>query len=443
MRHAALAAILVLIFVASSLWVRGAIARGTKIQQQLQAAQFERGRLLKLQLDEETGVRGYLATGSRVYLQPYDAARRSFPAVRERLERTLLALQIDGDPVRRENAINARWLELVALPSLREPRGDESQKQRLGKSLVDSFRKADSRLTAAIQQRSMEVAAASNGLVTRGLFGAVALGALIVLIVGGYGFAQNRLSRRLDKERHAVEVLQSAFLRPELPSFPTVALHGAYAPAHDETRVGGDWYDAYVIGARRLLFSIGDVSGHGLEAAVMMSRVRQSITTAATMDADPAAMLRIANEVLLLQDGRLATVACGCVDLDTNKVTYATAGHPPILLVPPRGQVQLLATGGPPLGAATHPPYRSSNLQVEPDSALVLYTDGLTEHTRDTTAGERALIETVRAMDFGTPDPAAALLASVLSGTPPADDVAILTLTFLRAPKRSLRVMSA
>jgi serine phosphatase RsbU (regulator of sigma subunit) len=443
LRHVALAAVLVLIFLASALWVRGAIAHGAAIQQQLQSAQFERGRLLKLQLDEETGLRGYLAAGSRVYLQPYEAARRTFPAMSAQLEHTVLGLQINPGPVRRERAINAQWLQLVALPSLRGRRTAAAQKQRLGKSLVDAFRKADNQLTAAIQRRSMEVAAASNGLITRALFGAVALGVLVVLIVSGYGFTQNRLSRRLEKERHTVEVLQNAFLRPDLPSFPTVALHGAYAPAGDEARVGGDWYDAYVIGERRLLFSIGDVSGHGLEAAVMMSRVRQSITTAAMVDSDPAAVLRVANEVLLLQDGRLVTVACGCADLDTGKVTYATAGHPPMLLVPPRGSVQLLATDGPPLGATANPPYRASSLQVEAGSALVLYTDGLTEHARDTVEGERALIETVRAMDFGTDDPAAALLASILSGTPPADDVAILTLTFLRAPKRSLRVRCA
>lgn len=443
MRHAALATVLILVFLASTLWVRGAIAHNADMQQKLQTAQFERGRLLRLQLDEETGLRGYLATGSRVYLQPYEAAHRAFPATRAQLEHAIFALQIDDEFVRREDAINARWLELVAVPSLRGPRAAESQKQRLGKSLVDSFRRADNELTAAIQRRSTEVAAANNGLIARVLFGAAGLGTLIVLIVSGYGFAQSRLSRRLDKERHDAEVLQKAFLRPELPSFPTVALHGAYAPAHDETRVGGDWYDAYVIGERQLLFSIGDVSGHGLEAAVMMSRVRQSITTAAMVDPDPAAVLRVANEVLLLQDGRLVTVACGCVDLDTGKIAYATAGHPPMLLVPPRGPVRLLATDGPPLGATTNPPYRSSSLQIAAGFALVLYTDGLTEYTHDTVEGERALIETVRAMNFGTDDPAASLLATIFSGTPPDDDVAILTLTFLRAPKRSLRVLCA
>lgn len=363
-----------------ALWVRGTIAHNSDVQQRLQTAQLERGRLLKLQLDEETGVRGYLATGSRVYLQPYDAARRIFPTTYVQLE-----------------------------------------------------------LADAIARRALEVTAAGNGLIARLLVGALATCALIV---SGYGFAQNRLSRRLQKEHQAAEVLQEAFLGPKLPSFPNIALHGAYAPARDESRVGGDWYDAYVIGGGQLLFSIGDVSGHGLEAAVVMSRVRQTITTAAMTDADPAAVLRIANEVLLLQEGRLVTVACGCVDLDTGKVTYATAGHPPMLLVP-RGAVRLLATGGLPLGTMSTPSYRSSSLQAEPGSALVLYTDGLTEHARDNVAGERALIETVRALDFHSDDPAAALLASVLSGTPPTDDVAILTLTFLQAPKRALRVVCA
>jgi len=451
LRHAALAIVLLVIFLASTLWVRSAIARNADTQQRLQTAQFERGRLLKLQLDEETGLRGYLATGSRVYLQPYDSARRAFANMYARLDRTITELGMDDLPVQREGQLNAQWIATVARPALRGARGAQSKTAREGKALVDAFRATDNRLTAAIAERSKQVETATNELVSRVLFGSVALGIVIVLVVTGYGFAQNRLSRRLarsevayERERNAVEALQDAFLRPQLPSFPNLQLSGAYVPARDETRVGGDWYDAYAITDRLLLFSIGDVSGHGLEAAVVMSRVRQSITTAALAESDPAAVLRVANEVLLLQENRMVTVACGFVDLDKGAITYATAGHPPMLWLPRRGPVELLATGGPPLGATANPPLRSTTVRIEPESALVLYTDGLTENGRDTVAGERALIEAVNKIDFGScDDPAQTLLASIFSGAPPNDDVAILTLTFARASVRPLRTLCA
>ncbi|HEY1975881.1 MAG TPA: SpoIIE family protein phosphatase [Candidatus Baltobacteraceae bacterium] len=451
MRHAALAVVLLVIFLGSTLWVRAAIARNAQTQQRLQNAQFERGRLLKLQLDEETGLRGYLATDLRVFLQPYDSARLTFPTMYARLDETVVSLQIDDEPVRREQRINALWLATVAKPLLRSPHAAQPKTQKLGKFLVDAFRENDNELTVVIQGRATAVTAATNGLISRVMFGSIALGVVIAFVVIGYGFAQSRLRRRLErsevayeKERRAVEVLQNAFLRPQLPSFPNVVLHGAYVPARDETRVGGDWYDAYAIDDRQLLFSIGDVSGHGLEAAVAMSRVRQSITTAAMTGADPAEVLQIANDVLLLQEGRMVTVACGLVDLGKGRVTFATAGHPPIIFVRPGAPLELLATGGPPLGAIMEPPYRFASVPIEAGAALVLYTDGLTEHTRDTVEGERMLIETVGAIDFlSCDDPAAALLARILSGLPPADDVAILTLTFSRAPARSLRLMCA
>lgn len=451
MRHVALAVVLLIIFLTSTIWVRGAIARNAQTQQHLQTAQFLRGRLLKLQLDEETGMRGYLATGSLVFLQPYDSARHTFASMAQQLQDTLSALHMDDEQVRRERDINAQWLQKVAMPLLRNQHTVSPKTQRLGKFLVDAFRDSDNRLTAAIQYRANEASAATNGLISHVLFGSVGLGVVIVLVVVGYGFAQNRLRQRLErsevayeKERRAVEVLQNAFLRPQLPSFPSVVLYGAYAPALDETRVGGDWYDAYAIDDRQLLFSIGDVSGHGLEAAVVMSRVRQSITAAAMTEADPAAVLRVANEVLLLQDGPMVTAACGFIDLDMGRITFATAGHPPMLYVRASGLIDLLSTGGPPMGAILNPPFKSASVPIETGATLVLYTDGLTEHGHDTVEGERALIEAVRGIDFRRrKDSAAAILASIFPAASPSDDVAILTVTFTQAPARSQRVICA
>jgi serine phosphatase RsbU (regulator of sigma subunit) len=86
-------------------------------------------------------------------------------------------------------------------------------------------------------------------------------------------FAETTRQRMLyENEKRIADALQSAFVQKALPVIPNLGFHASYMPAGAEARVGGDWYDAFELPGGRILFSIGDVAEHGVEAAVFMSR---------------------------------------------------------------------------------------------------------------------------------------------------------------------------
>lgn len=137
-----------------------------------------------------------------------------------------------------------------------------------------------------------------------------------------------------------------------------VTLRGAYVCAEKETQVGGDWYDAFHLPDGRILFSIGDVAGHGIEAAVVMTYARQAIIAAAIDESDPAMVLERTNRAILLQDAKMVTAICGFVDTTTFETVYSTAGHPAPILVGPGLGARYLPQSGVPLGVFTECDYQ-------------------------------------------------------------------------------------
>jgi serine phosphatase RsbU (regulator of sigma subunit) len=287
-----------------------------------------------------------------------------------------------------------------------------------------------------------------------------------VLVVAGLGLGvvlqQTRLGRRLaqqereasvlraayETEKRVADTLQEAFLQKSLPAIGNVRFSAAYTPATEQARVGGDWYDALELSPERVLFAIGDVAGHGFEAAVAMSRARHEVISAAVRDPDPAALLLRANAELLRRHSPMVTVLCGQANARTYEFTYAAAGHPPPVLIEPGRAPRMLQTGGLPLAVLESASYRSYTVQAVPGAMLVLYTDGALEHSRDVLSGEDVLLEAIgRAVAGDAPDPAGAILQTIFAGRVVGDDVAILTVTFvpkerwagdLPHPRRSL-----
>jgi len=261
------------------------------------------------------------------------------------------------------------------------------------------------------------------------------LGVAAVLYYGsrqsGMTVALEHETQRANLEKELADKLQEAFLQQQLPTIPNLGFSATYLPAATTVQVGGDWYDAFELPYGRILFSIGDVAGHGIEAAVTMSRARQAIIAAALYEADPGAILARANKTLMLQDTRFATAICGFVDPGTLEVTYATAGHPPAILTAPDGSARLLKYDGLPLGVHPDADYPSFCFTAEPRSMLVLYTDGLLEYDRDIIQGERRMLETACLIARRTVDnPAAEIQDAIFSQYEPMDDVAILTISF-------------
>lgn len=238
-----------------------------------------------------------------------------------------------------------------------------------------------------------------------------------------------------ERERRVATSFQQAALPAMLPSIEGIEFDAVYEAGRNESLVGGDWYDAFPLPDGRFVISIGDVTGSGLPAAVMMSNIRQTIRGIANVRADPGLMLESADRTLRGEyDSAYATAFVGIVDPLTRTLTYQSAGHPPPLLLLD-GRCSELQWGGVPLGLQEHHRGETHAVNVPNGSLLVLYTDGLTESTHNLLDGERRMREAIVSPDVANAArPAKALHEGVLHGGA-RDDVAILTVRVVCWPE--------
>jgi PAS domain S-box-containing protein len=232
------------------------------------------------------------------------------------------------------------------------------------------------------------------------------------------------------RDRRASLSFQHAALPRSLPTVEGLELRAVYTSAERGAEVGGDWYDAFVLPHGMLALSIGDVAGRGVDAAVLMSIVRQAIRVAMLQGLDPARALRAADLALQSEGAdRLVTAFVARLDPAARTMSYAMAGHPSPFVRALDGSVRLLpGDPAPPLGAAVDamkPPTKRARL--DPGDLLLLYTDGLIESTRDPVAGERDVIAALTddAISHAA-DPATFVRDAVLRGDT-VDDVALLS----------------
>ncbi len=231
------------------------------------------------------------------------------------------------------------------------------------------------------------------------------------------------------------EAFQHASLPEVLPHHPGASFSAHYTPGKREATVGGDWFDAFALPDGRLVASIGDVSGSGLPAAVIMGSVRQLVRGAAQLCGDARVILDAADRALRAQfPSTIVTAFVGIIDTARGEIAYACAGHPPPLLVAPDGTVRELGNPGLPLGLRGIDEPQNRRCAYVEGSLLVLYTDGLTESTRDVIAGEAMLrVALADAEMRRLPDVARAIYNAVLANGAH-DDVAILAIRLERAP---------
>lgn len=242
---------------------------------------------------------------------------------------------------------------------------------------------------------------------------------------------------------HVSKRLQQALLPSRLASVDGIVFDAAYLPATAGTDVGGDWYDTFEIGNGLIGLSVGDVVGHGLEAAVAMSEIRGAIRATAATNDSPSAVLRLVDELMVAQGVGMATAIVGFYDPRTGVLTYASSGHPAPVLLWPGGHAVLLPAGGLILGLGMPIASDDITVTVPRGGTVVLYTDGLLEYGRDVVAGEEQLLDTLRELRAGEHRYADALHAQLFGGgVENADDCATLTLHRLSgAESRSERLV--
>ncbi len=233
-----------------------------------------------------------------------------------------------------------------------------------------------------------------------------------------------------ERERRVARTFQAAALTTELPHVPGTAFDALYEAGRSEALIGGDWYDAFRVGDGRVVMSVGDVAGSGLDAAATMASIRQCLRGAAAINPEPSIMLDAADRVLRSQaPDRFVTAWVGVLDPVWGTLACAGAGHPAPLLRTAAGAISELPAGGLPLGLRERGADVTRHVDLGRGDTLVLYTDGLVEAGRDVIAGETALANALRDADVEVA-PAQALHEIVLGGAGASDDVALLVVGF-------------
>ena len=208
-----------------------------------------------------------------------------------------------------------------------------------------------------------------------------------------------------------------------------VGLAGRYVGATRGIYVGGDWYDAVALGGSRVAVAIGDVAGHGLSAANAMGRLRAGLRLCMIDGLGPAdALGRLNRYSFSFEESVMATVQVGIVDGRTREFCFASAGHPPPLVVTPDDAWLLEGGVGVPILAAEDASYEEVAVTLPPDATMLLYTDGLVERRGESlTVGLARLVDVAR-RSFDRFDDALDTLLDELLPSGGDDDVALLAL---------------
>ena len=246
----------------------------------------------------------------------------------------------------------------------------------------------------------------------------------------------------INNELEMARQIQLSILPSDTPKLGNLEIVARYIPM---TSVAGDFYDFIIVDDKHVGVLIADVSGHGLPAALIASMLQVALTAQCKHASDPAKVLAGLNQSLCGKFQRnFVTAAYVFVDLEKNSMSYAGAGHPPLLhFRSSSGKAVEVSENGLVLGQFPDETYSSLNVPLEPGDRCVLYTDGILETSSPTeeefgTARFMALMEKSR--NLGAAQFIDALLDELArwSGHPRAegqqDDITVLVVDFKRKP---------
>ncbi|NJP31988.1 PP2C family protein-serine/threonine phosphatase [Micromonospora thermarum] len=236
------------------------------------------------------------------------------------------------------------------------------------------------------------------------------------------------LARANTLDHTAALALQRSLIPTELPNVPGLEMAGRYIPGH-ASGVGGDWYDVFTLPSGWLGVVVGDVSGHGLQSAVVMGRIRSALRAYALICDDPAEALTLLDrKVVHFEAGSLTTALYAMISPDNSTVHVSLAGHPrPVLAAHDRPNTVLPVHIDPPLGTGRQRPQRhTTTIEFPPGAVLVTYTDGLIERRGE--LFDTGLARLTGAVPLAPVDTVATTVMATLDVERPADDIALLAL---------------
>jgi phosphoserine phosphatase RsbU/P len=237
--------------------------------------------------------------------------------------------------------------------------------------------------------------------------------------------------RIMQRDLSQAAEIQKRVLPGAAPEVPGADLAGFNAACRT---VGGDYFDFFPYPDGRVALALGDVSGKGMPASLMMMGLHARVQVLAEDPSDLAALMTRLNKATCLQcpSNRFITFFFSVLDPATGDLSFANAGHNPPILMAASGEARMLEGGGPVLGILPIAPYRQDRAHLDPGDLLVLYSDGVTEAANPAFEefGEERLIEVLRQNRSA---PAGVMVAAVTKalaefaqGAPQADDITIL-----------------
>ena len=171
--------------------------------------------------------------------------------------------------------------------------------------------------------------------------------------------------------------------------------------------VGGDYYDFIPFGKDRLAICLGDVSGKGIPAAMLMSNLQATLRSQTISDVSPKECLNRSNTLLFNSTDlqKFATVFYGILDFENHKLIYTNGGHDDPILFTKDNEPQRLSTGGTVLGFIEQFDYTEETVSLNPGDFFVIYSDGITEamNLEEEEFGEERLISKMRELRNASP----------------------------------------
>lgn len=183
---------------------------------------------------------------------------------------------------------------------------------------------------------------------------------------------------RVRDELEVARELQAALLPHDMPVIPSWAFAHSYRTANE---VGGDYYDLMPLPDGRVALIVGDASGHGMGAGLVMAIANATLKTALDLDPRPEQVIALLNRAIYRIGNKrtFMSVFYAILEPQTGEMEYACAGHPFPLVRRADGRIEELGCGGLPLGMRETLPATPARIQLDPGDLLVFYTDGLAE----------------------------------------------------------------
>jgi serine phosphatase RsbU (regulator of sigma subunit) len=251
--------------------------------------------------------------------------------------------------------------------------------------------------------------------------------------------AQEHLSREEERARRTHEIaeaLQRRLLPDRIPQIPDLALAARYVPATADMEVGGDWYDVIQIRGGLIGLAIGDVAGHGPQAAATMGQLRIALRAYALQDPSPVSVMSSLQQLVSQLPLEMATLIYLLFDPSTGRLRFTNAGHPPPLVFGGGEGSYLEGPLSPPLGVTADADFAEDSRTLRSGATLLLYTDGLIERRSESIQAGLDRLLRVAAEHGGSEidDLCDHILASLIEPDHVADDIALVAMRPMGTP---------